>query len=75
MNKTYLGRVMVRTSSDDFPIRLGEVFKVRDASPRFNKGFDEYKIVSGSGQEFRADVTRNDPTTNKFQVGGPVIRG
>jgi hypothetical protein len=69
MTKYYKGRVVVTTANEEFPMKIGEVFRVRDASPRFNKGFDEYRIVSGSKQDWRADVTRHDPTTNKFQGG------
>lgn len=66
-----LGRRRVSSVNEDFPIKTGDVIRVSNP----NGTFLRYTIVS-KGQDFSiAEVTHHTPTTNKFQIGGPNLRG
>lgn len=62
-----LGRRIVRGVNEEFPLKLGDVLRVKNPDGTFLK----YRMV---GIEV-AEVTHHTPTTNKFQIGGPNLRG
>lgn len=64
---TRLGRRQVMAVNEDFPIKLGDVLRVKYPDGTFLK----YRMVGATV----AEVTHHRPTTNKFKVGGPNLRG
>lgn len=62
-----LGRRSVIGLTEDFPLKLGDVIRVTNPDGTFLK----YKMVGA----IAAVVTHHTPTTNKFKIGGPDLRG
>lgn len=66
-----LGRTTVRGVTEDFPLKLGERFRIRQPN---GTAHEYHLIASHKDGYFVADVLLKTPTTNKPKIGA-ITRG